>query len=96
MWDNYYDEVEYLEKEEKLDKGGNIVYKPSTTINVRYVGGGEKLVIDRENTSTKYTKEYHVPFMIKEGDKIDGKLVISVEPNRDVFGNFHFCIAKVE
>lgn len=96
MWDNYYDEVEYLEKEEKLDKSGNIVYKPSTTINVRYVGGGEKFVIGKDGTSTKYTKEYHIPFMVKEGDKIDGKLVISAESSRDVFGNFHFCIAKVE
>ena len=41
-------------------------------------------------------KEYNIPFMIKEGDKIDGNLVISVESSRDVFGNFHFCIAKVE
>ena len=56
MWDNYYDKVEYLEKEDKPDKSGNIVYKPSTTIDVRYVGGGEKFVIGKDGTSTKYTK----------------------------------------
>lgn len=96
MWGNYYDKVEYLEKEDKPDKAGNIVYKPPTTIDVRYVGGGEKFIISKEDTSTRYTKEYHIPFMVKEGDKIDNKLVVSVEPSRDVFGNFHFCIAKVE
>lgn len=96
MWDNYYDKVEYLEKENKPDKSGNIVYKPSTTIDVRYVGGGDGFIITKDGISTKYTKEYHIPFMIKEGDKIDGNLVISVEPSKDVFGNFHFCIAKVE
>lgn len=96
MWNNYYDKVEYLEKEDKPDKSGNIVYKPSTTINVRYVGGGDRFIISKDDTSTKYTKEYHIPFMIKEGDKLDGNLVVSVESSRDVFGNFHFCIAKVE
>ena len=96
MWDNYYDKVEYIEKSEKLDNFGNIVYLPSRVIDVRYVSGGEKFIIGKDDTSTKYTKEYHVPFLVKEGDKIDGKLVVQVEPNRDVFGNFHFCIAKVE
>lgn len=96
MWNSYYDKVEYLEKEDNLDKAGNIVYKPSRSIDVRYVGGGEKFVISKDDTSTKYTKEYHVPFLVKEGDKIDDKLVVSVEPSRDVFGNFHFCIVKVE
>jgi hypothetical protein len=96
MWDNYYDKVEYLEKTDSLDKFGNIVYKPSRTIDVRYIAGGEKYIIGKEETSTKYTKEYHIPFMVNEGDKIDGKLVVTVEPSRDVFGNFHFCIVKVE
>ena len=96
MWNNYYDKVEYLEKEYKPDKSGNIVYKSPRTIDVRYVGGGEGFVISKDGTSTKYTKEYHIPFMVKEGDKIDGNLVASAEPSRDVFGNFHFCIAKVE
>lgn len=96
MWNDYYDKVEYLEKEDKLDKSGNIVYKSPRTIDVRYVGGGEKYIVSKDGTSTKYTKEYHVPFMIKEGDKLDDKLVVNVEPSRDVFGNFHFCIVKVE
>lgn len=96
MWNDYYDKVEYLEKEDKLDKSGNIVYKYPRTIDVRYVGGGEKYIVSKDGTSTKYTKEYHAPFMIKEGDKFDDKLVVNVEPSRDVFGNFHFCIVKVE
>ena len=96
MWDNYYDKVEYLEKEDKPDKSGNIVYKTPRIINVRYVGGGERFIISKDDTSTKYSKVYHIPFMIKEGDKIDNNLVVSVDASRDVFGNFHFCIAKVE
>lgn len=96
MWDNYYDSVEYKEKSDKLDNFGNIVYLPPRDIKVRYVSGGEKFIISKDDTSTKYTKEYHIPFLVKEGDKIDDKLVVAVEPNRDVFGNFHFCIVKVE
>lgn len=96
MFDNYYDEIVYIEKEEHLDKFGNIVYKEPRMIKCRFVGGGEQLIISKDETSTMYTKEYHVPFMIKEGDKLDNKLVISVEPSNDVFGNFHFCIVKVK
>lgn len=96
MFDNYYDEVDYLEKEENLDRAGNIVYKPSTRLKVRLVGGGAKLILNGDGTSTKYTKEYHIPQMVNEGDKIDGRLVVNVQPNKDIFGTFHFCIVKVE
>lgn len=101
MWDNYYDKVVYIEKLPKLDMGGNIQYAPPREINVRCVSGGKEYIIHKEDTSVKYTKEYQIPFMINEGDKIiDGgteeRLVLNVEASKDVFGNFHFCIAKVE
>lgn len=96
MWNNYYDSITYIEKEDKLDRTGNIIYKSPKSISARFIGGGEKFITNGEGNSTKYTREYHIPFMIKEGDKIDGRLVVHVQPSRDVFGNFHFCIAKVE
>lgn len=96
MWNNYYDKVMYEAKTDKPDKFGNIVYLSPRQIDVREVAGGEMYVIEKDNTKTKYTKEYHIPFIVKEGDKIDNKLVVSVEPNKDIFGKFHFCIAKVE
>lgn len=95
MWDNYYDEVSYSEKI-GIDAGGNIQYASPRNIKVRCVSGGQEYVIHREETSVKYTKEYQIPFMIKEGDKIDNRLVLDVEASKDVFGRFHFCIAKVE
>ena len=96
MWNNYYDEVEYIEKSEELDKTGSIVYKSPRNIKARQVSGGESYVNKDDSTSIKYTKEYQIPFMVNEGDKLDGRLVINVEASKDVFGNFHFCIAKVE
>lgn len=96
MWNNYYDKVQYEEKEKQLDDYGNIVYKPARTINVREVAGGNKFVVNDNETTTKYNKEYHIPFEVNEGDKIDGRIVIYVDNNKDVFGNFHFCIVGVE
>lgn len=95
MWNNYYDEVEYRAKNGK-DAGGNITYSAPQTLKVRNVSGGKDYVIRKEETSIKYTKEYQIPQMINEGDKIDGRLVLAVEASKDVFGRFHFCIAKVE
>lgn len=96
MWNEYYDEVIYEQKEDKLDKVGNIKYKEPSKIKARLVGGGAQLIINNDGTSTKYSKEYHIPFMVYEGDKIDGQLVVNVQPNKDVFGLFHFCIVRVE
>ena len=96
MWDNYYDKVMYKEKQEKLDSFGNIVYKEARQIDVREVSGGIDFEATNSSIKTKYSKEYHIPFEVKEGDKIDNKLVVNVEPSRDIFGNLHFCIAKVE
>ena len=96
MWDNYYDKVMYKEKQEKLDSFGNIVYKEARQISVREVSGGIDFEATNNSLKTKYSKEYHIPFEVKEGDKIDNKLVVNVEPSRDIFGNLHFCIAKVE
>jgi hypothetical protein len=96
MWNDYYDEVVYTEKTDRLDKSGSIMYKEPRTISVRCVSGGESYVTAKEDTSIKYTKEYQVPFMLHEGDKIDDRVVVSVEAAKDVFGQFHFCIAKVE
>ena len=96
MWNNYYDKVMYKEKQEKLDSFGNIVYKEARQINVREVSGGIDFETTNSSIKTKYSKEYHIPFEVKEGDKIDDRLVVSVEASRDVFGNFHFCIVGVE
>ena len=96
MWNDYYDEIEYIEKTDKLDKSGSIVYKPPVLMKARCVSGGEKFVIGKEEVKTLYTRKYHLPIMIKEGDKLGGRLVVNVEPSRDVFGDFCFCIAKVE
>lgn len=96
MWDNYYDTVKYEAKSNKLDAAGNEIYETPKQISIRHVSGGKEQVIKKDDMFIKYTKEYQVPFMIAEGDKIDGHNVVYVEPSRDVFGNFHFCIAKVD
>ena len=96
IWGDYYDKVEYLEKTGELDKSGSILYNPPRIIDVRYVGGGYRLDTKNQSIGTKYTKEYHIPFMVKDGDKIDGLIVVDAKASRGVFGDFHFCIAKVE
>lgn len=96
MWDNYYDTVEYKEKTEDSDHSGYPIYKPVRNIKCRQVSGGTVYTIQKEGTSVKYTKEYQIPFMIKENDMINDKIVVNVYASKDVFGNFMFCIAKVE
>ena len=96
MWDNYYDKVSYEQKTTELDSAGYDLYLPPRIIDVRYVAGGNQFDINSEDTGLKYTKKYHIPFMVNEGDKIDNRLVVEVEPSRDVFGNLHYCIVKVE
>lgn len=96
MWDDYYDTVKYEAKSNKLDAAGNKIYDAPKNIKVRHVSGGKEQVIKKDDMFIKYTKEYQVPFMISEGDKIDGHDVVYVEPSRDVFGHFHFCIVKVD
>lgn len=95
MWNNYYDSVVYKKKIAE-DAGGNIIYDSPLDIHVRNVSGGKDYKFTSEETIIKYTKEYQIPFMINEGDLIDGRLVLNVEASKDVFGKFHFCIAKVE
>lgn len=98
IWNNYYDEVMYEEATLEHDYAGNVILKKPVKINVRDVSGGENYVVDtKENggTSITYTKEYQVPFMVMPDSKIDGRIVISVEPAKDVFGNFHYCIVRV-
>ena len=96
MWDNYYDKVIYVKKSNKKDKGGSPIYNDPVEINVRQVSGGQREILLSNGQEIKYTKEYQIPFMIEEGDTIDGRNVVNVEPSKDVFGTFHFCIAKVE
>lgn len=96
MWNNYYDTIKYRAKTDRLDKGGSIIFNDEVSIKARQVSGGEHLILNSDGKEIKYTKEYQIPFMINEGDLIDGRNVIFVEPSKDVFGNFHFCIAKVE
>lgn len=96
MWDNYYDEVKYTEKSNKVDASGNTVYMPPRNIKVRHVSGGQEQVINKDDIALRYTKEYQIPFMVKEGDMINDRQVVYAEPSKDIFGNFHFCIAKVE
>jgi hypothetical protein len=96
MWNDYYDKVKYEAKSNKLDAAGNEIYEAPRNIGVRHVSGGQEQVIKKDNMFIKYTKEYQIPFMVAEGDKIDGHNVVYAEPSRDVFGTFHFCIAKVE
>ena len=96
MWNNYYDTVKYTEKSDKVDVGGNKINIPPKSINVRQVSGGKEQVISKDGVSIHYTKEYQIPFMVKEGDKIDDRQVVYVEASKGVFGEFHFCIAKVE
>lgn len=96
MWNDYYDDVKYEHKSAKLDAAGNLVYDPPRNIKVRHVSGGKEQIFKKDNITIKYTKEYQVPFKIAEGDKIDGHNVVYVEPSRDVFGNLHFYIARVD
>lgn len=96
MWNNYYTEVQYTKRTDKTDAAGNPVYLPPYTINVRDVSGGVVYEIHKDGVSRKVTKEYQIPFMVNEDDKIDNRIVISADASKDVFGNFHFCIVKVE
>lgn len=94
IWSNYYDEVEYKEKTDKLDASGNIIYKSSVPLKCRHVSGGKEYVINKDDTAIKYTHEYQTPNKVKEGDMIDNREVVYVEPSKDVFGNFHFMIVR--
>lgn len=94
LWNNYYNKVKY-QRQLGLDESGNIKYGEPEEINVRQVSGGESYIISGDTVSRTFSKEYQIPFEISEGDMIEGRIVKSVENSCDVFGNFHFCIAKV-
>lgn len=95
MWDNYYDEVTYEKKEEGLDYSGNPSFSSPVVIHVRHVAGGQEQHISTDNQEVKYTKKYQIPFKVFEGDKIDGHTIVNVEDSKDVFGKYHFTIARV-
>lgn len=95
MWNNYYDKATY-KKQNGIDESGSLKYEAPKEISLRQVSGGETYVVSDEDVSRKYSREYQIPFMVQEGDLIDDRVVKSVEPSKDVFGRFHFCIAKVE
>ena len=96
MWDLYYDEVEYKENTGERDISGNIVYLEPIKIKCRLVSGGMNLSIEKDGTSINYTKEYQIPIEgLKEGDMINGREIVNIEESKDVFGRFHFSIARV-
>lgn len=96
MWDNYYDTVKLNRKTDKVDANGNIVYLSSENVPAREVNTEKEKIVNKEGISIKYNKEYQLPVIINEGDKIDDRVVIEAERGRGVFGKFHFSIARVE
>lgn len=96
MWDQFYDVVKYKHKTDELDQTGSPVYDDPIDINVRNVSGGVAYEIKQDGLIRKVTHEYQVPFMVYVDDMIDDRLVVQADPSRGVFGEFYFCIAKVE
>ncbi len=97
IWANYYDEVLYKKKTDKVDQSGNIIYNKEVFIKCRHVSGGKEYVINKDSTAIKYTHEYQIDNKnIKEGDMIDNREVVYVEPSKDVFGKFHFMIVRTK
>lgn len=96
MFNNYYDTVVYSSQSTGFDDAGYPISSPALNVKMRYVNGGKEFVIDREGTSIKYSKVYHCPSEVFVGDSIDGKLVVDVEPARDVFGVLQYYIIRVK
>lgn len=96
MWDQFYDVVKYSHKTDKMDSTGSPIYTDEIDINVRDVSGGSSYEIKQDGLVHRITREYQVPFMVYVDDKIDGRVVVQADPSRGVFGEFYFCIARVE
>lgn len=95
MFGGFVDEVEY-EKRVGEDTFGNIRYAPALTVEASYVKGPNTLNIGGDIVTVKSNKCYHVSIEVFEGDKIDGRIVTSVYPARNIHGKVYFWIVQVE
>ena len=96
MWSDFYDTVEYRHKTNKLDSTGSPVYDEPVMINVRDVSGGVSYEVKQDGLVRRITRKYQIPFMVYVDDMIDGRMVVQADPSRGVFGEFYFCVARVE
>lgn len=89
MFDLYYDTVLY---EESLgrDKSGFDRYAEGRDVEARYVKGYAESKDTKEGVGTVFNYVYHLPFEVKENDRIDGRLVVKVAPSRGIGGHIHF------
>lgn len=89
MFNCYYDKINF-EKFKGADKFGGETYEEPVERLARFVKGKDTYSVDSETKGVTYKRIYHVPFEIKEKDKIDGRLVVEVQPIRDILGKFMF------
>lgn len=94
MLGNFIDDIKY-KKSTGRSKLGNIEYQPEEIRKASYVKGKDIEVVEGDKKVTKYKRIYHTPFEVKEGDMIDGHLVVDVRPSRDLRGKVYFWIVGV-
>jgi len=94
MWDNYNDSVTFNKKID-VDSFKKPVYSETEQKLVRYVKGYDSYDIDSKVTTSVFKRVYEAPFEIKEGDKIDNRLVKEAKPVNHMFGGVAFYQAVV-
>lgn len=94
MFNNYYDSVKYKPLVGEGVTGDN-VYGDEVLVRCRLVDGGKELGYSEDKITVKVSSEYQVPFQVNIGDMLDGKIVESVVPSKDVFGKVQFWVVKV-
>lgn len=83
----YPDRVTY-ERMTGKDKSLNATYAAGRFMYVKYVKGKDVSIETPKGIATEHRRLYRSPVELFEGDKIDGYVVINVEPpTRDVFNN---------
>lgn len=82
---SYPDKVLYEQKTGQ-DKSLNNTYATAKFVQMKYVKGKDVTVTTSKGVSNEHRRLYRSPFELNEGDRLDGKTVVAVEPpSRDVF-----------
>lgn len=97
MFDNYFDQIGYLEDSETKDAFG---FSKSDAVEkyVRYIGGKDVSVQNGDNFRIEHRFLFQCPFKVKVGDTfIYEGLVINIKeamPCRDVYGSIIYWEAQ--
>lgn len=96
IFNDFYDDVSYEEKSGDTDISGHDIMLEPIKLKARKVVNTNVYKINPDNSLITYSHEYQLPVHVNEGDRIDGRIVLNVQDARNVFGDFEFCIARVE